>query len=162
MAFGVPYQGARLEGVYPMADVAPNYEERQEFWKPAGFPRPEPAPADTNELSCRQCGGDLIAASRFCHVCGTDREPVLAAFAWRRFPSWQDFVSLRDALGQSTASLVALLLGCVCLSAALLTSFVFTAATLLDWQAVQLWRIEWMLAALALFAAGILLKKTRK
>jgi hypothetical protein len=146
-----------------MADVAPNYEERQEFWKPAGFPRPESAPVKAEEHSCRQCGGDLIVGSQFCHVCGADRHPVLtASSAWRRFPSWHDFISIRDALGQSTASLVSLLLGCVCLSAALLTSFVFTAATLLDWQAVQLWRIEWLLAAIALFVAGILLKKARK
>jgi hypothetical protein len=43
--------------------------------------------------------------------------------------------------------------------AALLTGFIFSAATVLDWQAVQLWRIEWLLAAIALFVAGILLKK---
>lgn len=145
-----------------MADVAPNYEERQEFWKPAGFPRPESSSAKANEDSCRQCGGDLIVESQFCHVCGADRHPVLIASAWHRFPSWHDFASIRDALGQSTASLVALLLGCVCLTAALLTGFVFTASTLLDWQAIQLWRVEWLLAAIALFAAGILLKKTRK
>jgi hypothetical protein len=141
-----------------MADVAPIYEERQEFWKPAGFPRAESAPA--KEQSCRQCGGDLVAESQFCHLCGADRHPVLAASAWR-FPSWRDFASLRDALGQSTASLVALILGCICLTAAVLTGFMFTATTLLDWQAVQLWRIEWLLAAIALFVAGILLKKTR-
>jgi hypothetical protein len=141
-----------------MADVAPNYEERQEFWKPAGFPRAELASAKANEHSCRQCGGDLIEESQFCHICGADR---LATSAWRGFPSWRDFASLRDALGQSTASLIALILGCVCLIAALLTGFVFTATTLLDWQAVQLWRIQWLLAAIALFAAAILLKKTR-
>jgi hypothetical protein len=30
----------------------------------------------------------------------------------------------------------------------------------LDWQAVQLWRIEWLLGATASFLAGILLKKS--
>jgi hypothetical protein len=39
------------------------------------------------------------------------------------------------------------------------TGFVFTATTLLDWQAVQLWRIEWLLGSVAMFAAGFLLKK---
>jgi hypothetical protein len=39
------------------------------------------------------------------------------------------------------------------------TGFLFSATTLLDWQAVQLWRIEWLLAATAIFAAGFLLKK---
>jgi len=36
----------------------------------------------------------------------------------------------------------------------------FTAATVLDWQAVQLWRIEWLLGAAVAFVAGILLKKS--
>jgi hypothetical protein len=144
-----------------MADAATNYEERQEFWKPAGFPRTESVSPKANEHSCRRCGGDLIAGSQFCHSCGADLRPVLATAAWRRFPSWRDFASVRNALGQSTASLVVLILGCVCLIAAVLTGFVFTATTLLDWQAVQLWRIEWLLAAIALFAAGIVLKKAR-
>ena len=144
-----------------MADVAPNYEERQEFWKPAGFPRPESAPAEATERTCRQCHADLIVGSQFCHVCGADRRSVVAGTLWRRFPSWRDLVSVRDTLGQSTASLAALILGCGCLTAALLTGLFFTATTLLDWQAVQLWRIQWLLAAVAFFAAGILLKKTR-
>jgi hypothetical protein len=29
----------------------------------------------------------------------------------------------------------------------------------LDWQAIQLWRIEWLLGAAAAFVAGCLLKK---
>jgi hypothetical protein len=55
--------------------------------------------------------------------------------------------------------LLALILGCVCIIAAIVTGVVFTATTLLDWQAVQLWRIEWLLGALAMFAVGFLLKK---
>jgi hypothetical protein len=35
----------------------------------------------------------------------------------------------------------------------------FTAGTVLDWQAVQIWRVEWLLGAAAAFLAGILLKK---
>lgn len=142
-----------------MADVAPNYEERQEFWKPVVAPRSESEQAEAAEHTCRHCGGDLVMGSQFCHVCGADRRPALAGFAWSRFPSWSDFASIRDALGQSTASLVALILGCVCITASLLTGFLYTATTLVDWQAVQIWRIEWLLAAIALFAAGIVLKK---
>ncbi len=144
-----------------MADVAPNFEERQDFWKPVGFPRPESQPAEAREHNCRRCGVDLIVGSQFCHACGADRNPVLAGSAWRRFPSLQDLASIRDALGQTTASLTALVLGCACLVAALLTGVFFTATTLLDWQAIQLWRIEWLLTAIAVFAAGILLRKNR-
>lgn len=160
MAFDVPLVMA-TEEVFPMADAAPNYEERQEFWKPAGFPRPESEAVEAREHVCRQCGGDLIVGSQFCHICGADRAPALGKSAWSRFPSWQDIAAIRDALGQTTASLAALVLGFVCLVAALVTGVLFTAATLLDWQAVQLWRIQWLLASIAFFVAGVLLKKAQ-
>ena len=34
-----------------------------------------------------------------------------------------------------------------------------TASNLAEFQAIQMWRIEWLLAATASFVAGILLKK---
>jgi hypothetical protein len=108
---------------------------------------------------CQECGTDFVIGSRFCYTCGADRHAGLAepsAAGWR---SWFDFSALRDALGQTNASLVALMLGCACIIAAVVTGFLFTATTLLDWQAIQLWRIEWLLAATAIFAAGFLLKK---
>jgi len=67
--------------------------------------------------------------------------------------------SLPEALG--TASLIAFIAGIACLLAALAVGFLYTAGTVLDWQAVQVWRIEWLLAAAATFLAGILLKKSR-
>jgi hypothetical protein len=42
---------------------------------------------------------------------------------------------------------------------ALAVSVFFSVRTALDWQAIQLWRIEWLLAAIASFLAGCLLKK---
>ncbi len=141
-----------------MAHMAPNYEERQEFWKPAVAPRHEPQSAEANQI-CQDCGTDFVVGSRFCYVCGADRNANLANSEATGFRAWVDFESLRDALGQTNASLVALILGCACVIAAIVTGFVFTATTLLDWQAVQLWRIEWLLAAVAIFAAGFLLKK---
>lgn len=140
-----------------MAHTAENYEERQEFWKPAVAQRPEAAPSDAAEHVCEHCGTDFVVGSRFCHICGADRNIELAAN--KGFRSWVDFAALRDALGQSTASMVALFLGVGCLIAAAVTGFLFTATTLLDWQAVQIWRIEWLLAAVAIFAAGSLLKR---
>jgi len=38
---------------------------------------------------------------------------------------------------------------------------VYSARTALDWQAVQLWRIEWLLAGISAFLAGVLLKRDR-
>ena len=45
------------------------------------------------------------------------------------------------------------------LTAALAVSVFFSVRTVLDWQAIQLWRIEWLLASIAAFVAGLLLKK---
>lgn len=144
---------------FPMAHLAPNYEERQEFWKPAVAPRQEAAAAEATDQVCQECGTDFVLGSRFCYVCGADRHANLAANSVAGLRAWIDFASLREALGQSNASLVALVMGFACVIAAIVTGFVFTATTLLDWQAVQLWRIEWLLGAVAMFAAGFLLKK---
>jgi len=54
---------------------------------------------------------------------------------------------------------IAFLSGVVCVAGALAVSLFFGARTVVDWQAIQLWRIEWLLAAVAAFAAGCLLKK---
>ncbi|SRR6266704_345628 len=139
--------------------MAHTAEERQEFWKPAIPLHQEPPPeAETVGHVCQECGTDFVVGSRFCYTCGTDRHAIAEVPA-TGFRTWFDFASLRDALGQTTASFVALILGCACITAAVVTGFLFTATTLLDWQAVQLWRIEWLLAATAIFAAGFLLKK---
>ncbi len=143
-----------------MAHLAPNYEaERQEFWKPAMAPRQEISPAEATEHVCQECGTDFVLGSRFCYVCGSDRNANLANTTVTGLQAWVDLDSLRETLGQTNASLIALVLGCACVIAAIVTGFVFTATTLLDWQAVQLWRIEWLLGAVAMFAAGFLLKK---
>src|SRR5215475_11895790 len=116
-----------------MAQLAPNYEERQEFWKPAVAPRQEAAAAPTTEQVCQECGTDFVLGSRFCHVCGSGRQASMAQAPANDLSSWLDFAGLREALGQSTASLVALILGCACVIAAIVTGFVFNATTLLDW-----------------------------
>ena len=100
------------------------------------------------------CSGlALLLCLRRGQACQSCRQSVTGLRAWI------DFASLREALGQSNASLVALVMGFACVIAAIVTGFVFTATTLLDWQAVQFWRIEWLLGAVAMFAAGFLLKK---
>ena len=110
-----------------MAHLAPNYEERQEFWKPAVAPRHEAAAAEATDQVCQECGTDFVLGSRFCYVCGADRHANLAANAVSGVRAWVDFASLREALGQSNASLVALVLGFACVIAAIVTGFVFTA-----------------------------------
>jgi cytosine/uracil/thiamine/allantoin permease len=56
-------------------------------------------------------------------------------------------------------AVIAFLVGLLCAVGALAVSVFFSVRTVLDWQAIQLWRIEWLLAAVAAFLAGCLLKK---
>jgi hypothetical protein len=74
-------------------------------------------------------------------------------------PGLQEFASLAERLDVGKASAIAFLVGGFCILGALGVSLFFSSRTLLDWQAIQLWRIEWLLAAIASFAAGVLLKK---
>ncbi|HEY6253024.1 MAG TPA: hypothetical protein VI685_23950 [Candidatus Angelobacter sp.] len=141
-----------------MAQFAGNYEERQEFWKPAVPLRQATPEPGTKTQVCDRCGNDFLKAARFCHVCGAERSTSPPAQRTEMRP-WRDLAAMRDTMGQTNASLIALLLGVICIISAGMTGFLYSATTVLDWQAVQIWRIEWLLAGLAIFAAGILLKK---
>ncbi len=107
--------------------------------------------------NCARCGTEFVAGSRFCHICGAARKPQFVArrFQWARL---LDVHHMKERLGLPLASLVALIVGVICTLAAIGTGLVYTATTVLDWQAVQVWRIEWLLAAVVAFLAGILLK----
>ena len=71
---------------------------------------------------------------------------------------WLDFATIRARTGLGTASLVFFVIGLACALAGIAVGFVYTANTVLDWQAVQLWRIEWLLGSAAAFLATIALK----
>jgi hypothetical protein len=84
--------------------------------------------------------------------------------SWRRisFPDWLQhlhFHEIKRWIGLPTAALVAFMIGLGCVVGALGVSLFYRASTLAEFQAIQMWRIEWLLAATASFVAGILLKK---
>lgn len=141
-----------------MAEVARNsaIEQEEQYWRPALERR---GPNPETEL-CPRCSTEFIIGSRFCYVCGADRDlPGKARtqrIDWKRY---LDFAKLQERLCLGAASLVAFLAGCVCVLAAGLTGLMYTATTMIDWQAVQAWRMQWLLAAIAAFVAGMLLKK---
>ncbi|MGB7603337.1 MAG: hypothetical protein WBM24_23740 [Candidatus Sulfotelmatobacter sp.] len=86
------------------------------------------------------------------------------AEAWRQieFPGWLyylHFHEIKRRVGLPTAALVAFMIGLGCVAGALGVSFFYHASNLAEFQAIQMWRIEWLLAATASFVAGILLKK---
>jgi hypothetical protein len=69
-----------------------------------------------------------------------------------------EFQSVKDWLGLSHASLIAFFAGMGCILAAIAVGLLYSVQSLADFQAIQLWRLEWLLAALVAFVAGILLK----
>lgn len=131
----------------------------QEFWTP-----PQEAQAafagQSHAEACARCGSEFVLGSRFCHVCGEEREPLVGA-PESSLTGWLDFGRIRDSLGLTTGALIAFIAGLACVAAAIATGIIFSAATLLDWQAVQIWRIEWLLAAVAAFLVGLLLKSCK-
>ncbi len=62
-------------------------------------------------------------------------------------------------IGLPTAALIAFMIGLSCVAGAIGLSLFYRASNLAEFQAIQMWRIEWLLAATASFVAGILLKK---
>jgi hypothetical protein len=139
--------------------------------------------------ACPRCGTEFLLGSRFCHTCGGRRREVISADAradavvlaglwqqavgrvqstvteipWNRitFPAWLRYLhfhEIKSWVGLSTASLIAFLIGIGCVAGALMVGLL-TARTFVDWQAIQFYRAEWLLAATACFVAGILLKK---
>jgi hypothetical protein len=139
--------------------------------------------------ACPRCGSEFLLGSHFCHSCGGRRpaaidpaaradaaamasfwvetvegvHSVVTQFSLSKltFPSWMRYLhfhEIKNRTGLSTGSLIAFVMGLACIAGALLVGLL-TAKTLVDWQAIQFYRAEWLLASTASFVAGILLKK---
>ena len=139
--------------------------------------------------ACSRCGTEFLLGSRFCHSCGGRRpeaisssaradaaalaglwergvhriQSAVTSFSWNRIslPSWVNYLhfhEIKSRVGLPTLSLIAFVVGMACVAGALLVGLL-TAKTLVDWEAIQYYRAEWLLAATASFVAGILLKK---
>jgi hypothetical protein len=129
----------------------------QEFWQPpAQAQAVHSAPAAVEV--CPRCSCDFVVGARFCHVCGAGREPQ-PELNGARMAGLLNLRALREALGLGIGALIAFLVGIACVIAAVATGVIYTASTMVDWQAVQIWRIEWLLAAAVAFTAGILLNR---
>jgi hypothetical protein len=99
---------------------------------------------------------------------------VVAKLAWLRsatkelkqgkikIPAWLRYLhfhEIKSWIGLPTASMVAFFIGIGCVLGAIGVSLFYRAQTLAEFQAIQMWRIEWLLGATASFVAGILLKQ---
>ena len=137
-----------------MAEAA-NQVER-DFWRPPVHASTANATSERSS-ACRHCGTEFIVSSLYCHACGAKR-PELNARSLD-IPGRAELASLGERLGLTIPAVVAFLLGMLCVLGALGVSVWFSPRTALDWQAIQLWRIEWLIGAVAAFVAGCLLKK---
>jgi hypothetical protein len=146
-----------------MAEVAD--QAQHDFWRP---PMPMSMPvseavvhggsSDERSATCHRCATEFIVSSLYCHACGATR-PGLNAAHPLEIPGFAELVSLGERLGLTTPAVIAFLVGALCVVGALVVSVFFSVRTALDWQAIQLWRVEWLLGAIASFVAGCLLKK---
>jgi ribosomal protein L37E len=135
----------------------------QEFWQP---PVASSGPAaEALAGACERCGTEFMVGARFCHVCGASRAIKASSSTehnWAQvleFLKVLEFHRVKEWFALPTASLISFLIGVGCLLAAITVGIIYSVQNLADFQAIQLWRIEWLLAALAAFMAGILLKR---
>jgi hypothetical protein len=132
----------------------------QEYWRPADPHVARLIDPPSVETFCWNCGIEYSRAARFCHICGSRREPGLPGEAPPQpinVPGKKE-TPLGSRLPLPLTSLLCFVLGIGCVIGAALMGAIYRTDTLVEWQAVQIWRIEWLLAALAALIAGLLLK----
>jgi hypothetical protein len=81
------------------------------------------------------------------------------------FPAWLRYLhfhEIKQAVGLPTVALIAFIMGLGCVFGAVAVGLIYRASNLAEFQAIQMWRMEWLLAATAAFVCGILLKKPSK
>jgi hypothetical protein len=131
----------------------------QEYWRPSN---PDVARVVTSiRGTCQRCGTDYAGGARYCHTCGMARDS-LRGEGFLEAETMQEESRARaidNSLGLSTPCAVCFVVGILCAAAAVLSGVIYKADTLVDWQAVQAWRVEWLLGAIASLLAGILLKR---
>lgn len=134
-------------------------DAQQEFWRP---PLVQPAAEPAMAEACRRCGTEFLVGAAFCHICGFGRHRASAtpSDSWTshlRFFRTLEFNNVKTWFGLPLASLCAFLAGSAFLIVAL-TMGLLSVHDFHDFEAIQLWRIQWLMAACAAFLAGILLK----
>jgi hypothetical protein len=127
---------------------------------------------------CHACGAhrperDMDKALRIAASPALTRDFLYEKLAWLQsattgltkgkiaVPSWLRYLhfhEIKRSIGLPTPSLIAFMIGLGCVIGVLGVSLFYRASNLAEFQAIQMWRIEWLLAAIAAFVAGMLLK----
>ncbi len=112
--------------------------------------------------ACPRCQTEFMVGARYCHSCGCGRPSRELSASWTRYLEFhnikQGAIVVRRALGLPLPPLVCFLIGMFCLGGALLVGLIAPSDSALDFQAIQYWRMEWLLGGVAAFMAGILLR----
>jgi hypothetical protein len=140
--------------------ASPAGSTSQEYWRPSN---PDVARLIPQVRGiCWRCGMDYSPGARYCSFCGGAREALSdEAVPIRPKPEAVKRPGKIWRAGLPVPSFVCLAAALTLALAAVLTGVVYREDTLVDWQAVQTWRIEWLLGAIVALLAGILLKKKR-
>jgi len=140
--------------------MAQSSRTSQEYWRPANPEVVRLFESAPTAAACWRCGMEYSPAARFCHMCGSSREPAPRNDSLRiNKARAQQGLSWPLSFHLPLTSLVCFLLGAGCVVGAGVIGAIYKTDTLVDWQAVQIWRIEWLLASLVALLAGLLLKK---
>jgi ribosomal protein L37E len=138
------------------------HDTQQEFWR---SPLMQPAADSTQAEACRRCGTEFMVGAAFCHICGMGRHRSSRQQpgSWMRhfeFLQTLELAVVKSWFGLPLTSLCAFLAGGAFLIVALAVGLM-SVHDFSDFEAIQLWRIQWLMAACAAFLAGILLKNRK-
>ena len=143
------------------------HSAKHDFWRPP-IVQEAVAAAPAFVEACDGCGAEFMVGARFCHGCGSVRQTQahpLSQHNWMRYLQFLralEFQNVQNWLGLPLPSMIAFVAGVGCLLVALFVGLVYSVQTFQDFQAIQFWRMQWILGAVAAFVAGILLKRTRE
>jgi hypothetical protein len=138
------------------ADCGTEFMIGARFCHACGFKRPQLKQESANDATA-------LAGVWYLGVTRMRSGFASVAALWRSvtFPVWLRYLHFHEIkrwVGLPTGSLVAFMIGLGCVLGAIGVSLFYKASNLAEFQAIQMWRIEWLLAATASFVAGILLK----
>lgn len=140
-----------------------NANANAEFWRPPVEELNRNVELASRSAVCASCQSEFVMGARYCHVCGMERNPRprSGGFDWSIVRKYLRLSIVSDALGVNVASLLALFAGLICVIGALSIGAFYQVETVADWQAIQVWRIEWLLAAILCVLTGMLLRRRR-
>ena len=138
-----------------MAQAA--HKTDQDYWRPIN---PSVAQlVQSKPIVCPFCAAESPAEAQFCHSCGSILKERPVTSRESRFAYLLNIENLGKRLGLPLSSLFFFTLGIACMVAVVVVGLLYRADTLVDWQAIQIWRVEWLLGACAALLAAILLRE---